>query len=153
MTGVVLDLVKSWAFATRAVGVDVAGTFQSAGLTQMANFWPNLVDALLYTHGGLLANWIILGVGVVVAFMLRFKDQFERLLLLWVAVASIPFLILDSYHQARIVYDLPIPVLLSVAVLFSLPLIETRNLRWTGLIAALILVTIANYAVQGVLQL
>ena len=62
-------------------------------------------------------------------------------------------LILDSYHQARIVYDLPIPVLLSVAVLFSLPLIETRNLRWTGMIAALLLVTIANYAVQGVLQL
>jgi len=153
ITGVVLDLVKSWAFGTRAVGVDVAGTFQAAGLTQMVNFWPNLVDALLYTHGGLLANWIILGVGVVVAFMLRFKDQFERLLLLWVAVASIPFLILDSYHQARIVYDLPIPVLLSVAVLFSLPLIETRNLRWTGMIAALLLVTIANYSVQGVLQL
>ncbi len=153
MTGVVLDLVKSWAFATRAVGVDVAGTFQSAGLTQMANFWPNLVDALLYTHGELLANWIILGIGLLAAFTLRFKDQFERLLLLWVAVASIPFLILDSYHQARIVYDLPISVLLSVVVLFSLPLIETRNLRWTGLIAALILVTIANYGVQGVLQL
>src|SRR6266700_552005 len=29
-TGVVLDLVKSWVFATRSVGVDVAGTFQSA---------------------------------------------------------------------------------------------------------------------------
>src|SRR6266571_16299 len=152
-TGIILDLVKSWVFTTRPVSVDVAGTFQLAGLAQVANFWPNLVEALLYTHGGLMANWLVLGLGLLAAFALRFKDHFERLLILWVGVSSIAFAVLDSYHQARIVYDLPIPVLLSVAVLFALPLIETRNLRWTGMIAALLLVTIANYAVQGVLQL
>jgi len=152
-TGIILDLVKSWVFPTRAVSVDVVGTFQLAGLAQLANFWPNLVEALLYTHGGLMANWLVLGLGLLTAFALRFTDHFERLLILWVGVSSIAFAVLDSYHQARIVYDLPIPVLLSVAVLFALPLIETRNLRWTGIIAALLLVTIANYAVQGVLQL
>jgi hypothetical protein len=152
-TGVVLDLVKSLVFATRSIGVDVAGTFQSAGLAQLANFWNNLVDALLYTHGGLLGNWLILLLGLLAAFALRFKDRFERLLILWTAVSSIPFLVLDGYHQARLVYDLPIPVLMSVAMLFLLPHIGTRNLRWPGLAIALLLVAIANYAVQGMLLL
>ncbi len=151
--GVVLDMVKSLAFSTRAVGVDVTGTFQLAGITQLANFWPNLVDALLYTHGGLLGNWVILLLGLLAAFALRFKDRFERLLMLWVAVASIPFAVLDSYHQARLVYDLPIPVLMSVAMLFLLPQIGARSLRWPGLVIVLLLVTIANCAIQGILLL
>ncbi len=85
--------------------------------------------------------------------MLGFKDRFERLLVLWMGVASVPIPALDSYHQVRIVYDLPIPVLTSAAVLFFLPLIGTRNIRWPGLVVLLILVTSANYVVQGVLLL
>ena len=151
-TGVVLDLVKSWVFATRSVGVDVAGTFQSAGIAQLSNFWPNLVDALLYTHGGLIADWLILGLGLLAAFALRYKDPFERLIMLWTAVASIPFLVLDSYHQARIVYDLPIPVLMSVAVLYFFPHIGART-RQPGIVIALVLITVASYALQGILLL
>jgi hypothetical protein len=113
----------------------------------------NLVDGLLYTHSGLLGSWIILGAGLFVYVALRFKDRFERLVLLWVAVASIPFLILDSYNQTRIVYDLPIPVLMATALLFFLPAIGTRYIRWPGIVIVLILVTCANYALQGILLL
>ena len=151
-TGVVLDLVKSSVLATRSVGVDVAGTFQSAGIAQLSNFWPNLVDALLYTHGGLIADWLILGLGLLAAFALPYKNPFERLLILWTAVASIPFLVLDSYHQARIVYDLPIPILMSVAVLYFFPHIGART-RQPGIVIALVLVTVASYALQGILLL
>ncbi len=84
---------------------------------------------------------------------LRFKDWFERLVILWVGVASIPFLVLDSYHQARLIYDLPIPVLMSVAVLFFLPQMGAKNLRWPGLVVTLLLVIITNYAIQGILLL
>jgi len=150
--GMVLDLVKSLIFATRAVGIDVAGTFQLAGTAQLASFWSNLVDSLLYTHEGLEANWIILGLGLLAAFSLRVKDRFERLLALWVGVSSIPFLVLDSYHQARIVYDLPIPVLMSVAVLYFFPHIGART-RQPGIVIALVLVTVASYALQGILLL
>jgi hypothetical protein len=113
----------------------------------------NLVEGLLYTHSGLLGSWIILGVGLFACFALRFKDRFERLVLLWVAVASIPFLLLDSYNQTRIVYDLPIPVLMATALLFFLPAIGTKNIRWPGIIIVLILVLCANYALQGILLL
>jgi len=85
--------------------------------------------------------------------VLRFKDWFERLLLLWVGVPSIAFVLLDSYHQARIVYDLPIPVLVSIAVVSLLPQIGNRNVRWPGLVLLLLLFVSASYALQGVLLL
>jgi len=150
-SGIVLDLLKSSVFATRTVAADLATKVPTVG--QVASFWTNLVDALLYTHGGLLANWLILGLGLMSVFALRFRDRFERLLILWVGVASLPFLILDSYHQARTVYDLPIPVLGSIAVLFFLPLVGIRNIRWPGLLIVLLLVLSANYALQSILFL
>src|SRR5205807_4473783 len=143
-SGIVLDLLKSSVFATRTVAADLATKTPTVG--QAASFWTNLVGALLYTHGGILGNWLILGLGLLSVFALRFRDQFERLLILWVGVASVPFLLLDSYDQARIVYDLPIPVLGSLAVLFFLPLVGSRNIRWPGLLILLLLVLIANYA-------
>src|SRR5213593_4794907 len=148
--GIVLDLLKSSIFATRTVAADVAITASLAGTNQLASFWTNLVDALFFTHGGLLGNWIVLALGLACVFALRFRDRFERLLILWVGVASLPFLAMDSYHQARILYDLPIPVLVSVALLFFLPQIGTRNIRRPGLLIVLLLILNANYALESI---
>ncbi len=152
LTAIALDFVKSWVFATRTVAADIA-TKSPSSFGSLLGFWNNLVQALLYTHGGLLGNWLILGIGLAAALALRFSDRFERLLIFWTAAASIPFATLDSYHQARIVYDLPVPILMSLAVIFFLPTIRARNLRWPGLIIAVILVTIIDYALQGILLL
>jgi hypothetical protein len=147
--GIVLDLLKSSLFGTRTVAADLATKVPTVG--QVASFWTNLVDALLYTHGGILGNWLVLGIGLLSVFALRFGDRFERLLILWVGVSSLPFLLLDSYHQARILYDLPIPVLASIALLFVLPQMGTRNIRWSGLLIILLLILSANYALQSIL--
>jgi hypothetical protein len=152
VTGIVLDVLKSWAFATRTVAVDLA-TKAPSGVGSLAGFWNNMVDALLYTHGGLLGNWIFLGLALLATFALRFKDWFERILILWAGVASVPFVMLDSYHESRIVYDLPIPVLMSVAVLFFVPLIVRRNIRWPGLLILLVLIIGTTYDIQGLLLL
>jgi hypothetical protein len=151
IAGVGLDVLKSTIFATRSVVADLATKLPTSG--QASTFWINLVDGLLYTHSGLLGSWIIQGLGLLACFALRFKDRFERLALLWVAVASIPFLILDSYNQTRMVYDLPIPVLTATAMLFLLPAIGTRYIRWPGIVIVFILVMCANYALQGILLL
>src|SRR6267143_2951016 len=151
IAGVALDVLKSTLFATRTVAADLATKLPTSA--DPSAFWVNLVDGLLYTHSGLFASWIILGVGLFACFVLRFKDWFERLVLLWVAVASIPFLIFDSYNQTRIVYDLPIPILMATALLFFLPAIGTRYVRWPGIVIVLILVSCANYALQGILLL
>jgi len=149
--GIILDLVKSWAFSSRSVAADIATKAPNAGV--LLSFWNSLVDGLLFTHGGLLANWLMLGMGLLGVLVLRFKDWFERLLLLWVAVPSFAFVLLDSYHQARIVYDLPIPVLTTIAVVSLLPQIGARNIRWPGLVLLLLIVVSTSYALQGVLLL
>src|SRR5256886_6047368 len=146
IAGVALDVLKSTIFATRTVAADLATKLPTSADPSV--FWVNLVDGLLYTHNGLLGNWIILGVGLFACFALRFKDWFERLVLLWVGAASIPFLLLDSYNQTRIVYDLPMPVLMAAALLFFLPLIGNKEVRWPGMIIVLVLVICANYALQ-----
>jgi len=151
ISGVVLDVLKSSVFATRTVAVDLATKVPT--VEQVASFWTNLVDALLYTHGGILGNWLVLGLGLLSVFASRFRDRFERLLILWVGVASVPFLLLDGYHQARIVYDLPIPVLGSIAVLFFLPQVGSRNVRWPGLLILLLLVLGTDYALKNILFL
>jgi len=151
IAGIALDVLKSTLFATRTVAADLATKLPTS--TDPSAFWVNLVDGLLYTHSGLLGSWIIPGVGLFACFALRFKDWFQRLVLLWVGVASIPFLLLDSYNQTRIVYDLPIPVLMATTLLFFLPMVGTRNTRWPGIIIILVLVVCANYALQGILLL
>jgi len=151
--GVILDIVKSLAFSTRTISIDVTTTFQLAGPNQLIAVWPNVVDAMLYTHDGLLGSWIILGLGFFGGLALRFKELFDRLLILWVGVASLPFLLLDSYHKARIVYDLPIPMLASTGAVLVASLIGGRNLRWPGLWVVIMLVLLAAYAVQGLLLL
>ena len=148
-TGIVLDVLKSSLFATRTIAADLATKVPTVG--QVASFWTNLVDALLYTHRGILGNWLILGLGLISVFALRFRDRFDRLLILWIGVSSLPFLLLDSYNQTRILYDLPLPVLASVALLFYLPQLGTRIIRWPGLVIVLLLILSANYALQSIL--
>lgn len=151
-TGVVLDLFKSWAFATRSVAADIATKTPNV-VGWLPGFWKNLVQALLYTHDGLMADWLILLLGLVAVFTLRFKDRFERLLLQWVTISSIPFLIFDSYNQSRIIYDLPIPPLVGVVTVTFASLLQARRAQWPRLVVLVILFTIASYSVQGILRI
>jgi len=150
-TGVVLDAIKSLIFATRSVGVDVAGTFAAAGTAQLANSWSNLVEALTLTHGGILANWLLLGAGVLGLLALRWKVRAERFLILWLFVSSLPFLLMDSYHQARILYNLPIPVLASIAFVGLGFQVEMRSSLWSSLAIVLGLVVLTGYSLQGMI--
>jgi hypothetical protein len=148
--GIALDVLKSIIFTTRTVAADLVTKLPNGG--QVASFWMSLVEGLLYTHGGLLGNWLILGLGVLSVFALRFRDWLERLLILWVGVASVPFLLLDSYHKARIVYDLPIPIYVSIGLIFFLEL-GARYVRLPTLLVVLALVVSASYALQSLLQI
>lgn len=151
-TGLGLDIIKGLAFSTRTVAADLVT--KTPGLVEaLSGFWNGLVDALLYTHGGLLGSWIITGLALLGGVTLRFRDWFERLLILWTSVASLSFVLLDSYHKARIVYDLPIPVLVSMGSLLFVQVIGTKNVRWPGLWIVIVLVLCAAYAVQGMLLL
>ena len=149
MAGVILDVAKSLIFTTPTVAADIATKTPNSSV--LFGFWNNLVQAVLYTHSGLMADWLVLGLGTLAVLVLRFKDGFERLLLLWAAIPSIPFIALDSYNQARILYDLPTPILTTIATIYIAKLILTKPNRWQEVIILLLLVATAGYTLQGVL--
>jgi hypothetical protein len=78
---------------------------------------------------------------------LRFPDRFERLLILWVAIGSLPFPLLTSGLQARILYDLPIPVLTSIGLLVAIRPVGSKTAH-SNLALLLVLLLSANYALR-----
>src|SRR5437879_235355 len=60
IAGVALDVLKSTIFATRSVAADLATKLPTSA--DASSLWVKLVGGLIYTHSGLFATWIILGV-------------------------------------------------------------------------------------------
>ncbi len=151
--GLVIDVLKSQLFGVRTLGADLATKVPQSFLAQVLGFWSELVYGLLFTHGGLFSNSILIALGLMSVLTLKFADRFERLLILWVGLASVPFAFLNSYHQMRILYDLPLPILASTGLLALFPLVGPRTLRSSGLLLLLVMAVIANYAMIAMLQL
>ncbi len=151
-TGVMVDFFKNLSFGSATVAGDIATKTPLFGLSQLALFWPNLINMLLYTHEGLMANAVFLGLAAVPVFTMKLEDRFQRLIILWVLLAGVPFAFFESYHQARILYDLPIPVLM---VLGTIQLVHAReeSLRRIALVILLVTMFGLNYALRAMLQL
>jgi len=75
----------------------------------------------------------------------------EGMLACWVASASVLFALLNSFHQTRLIYDLPIPPLVAMGLLLLMSRAGGGSLR-----ASLLLLTVllfgANYALGAVIQ-
>lgn len=151
LPGVLLDYAKTLVFSTQGVVLDLTTKVSFEG--SVAGFWNAAVDGLLYTHSRLMANWLFMGLALLSDLTRSVKGSFERLLVLWVAAGSVSFLFLDSYNRARVVYDLPIPVLAALGAVVLLK----RVGAWSVLLARLFLVGVltlaATYALQGMLLL
>lgn len=153
VSGVVMDFLKSWVFETRSLVSDVATKIPSGGIVQpLFGFWSRIVDSLFNLHSGLMANSIILGLCVVGSLLLRFGDRFQRMLMVWTAISSVPILVVDSYHQARIIYNLPTALLTSLAVAFMVERAAPEKAAKAGLVLLPLLVA-ANYALEVILPL
>lgn len=153
LVGVGADFLKNWIFGPPTVAADLATKGPVAGFHESIMVWSNLIDSLLFTHGGLLANSVFLALAILAVLALRFADRFQRLLLIWTTASAVPFVFLDSYHQARIVYDLPIPILATLGLILLASFTAKRHLRWPGLMILLLTLFSASYAVRAMLQL
>jgi len=153
LVGLGADVLKNWVFGPPTVAADLATKGPVAGFHELVMIWPNVIDSLLFTHGGLLANSVFLGLAFLSVLALRFADRFQRLLLIWTTTSAVPFVFLDSYHQARIVYDLPIPLLAAMGLVLLASLMAKRRLRWPGLVVLLLIIFSASYSVRAMLNL
>jgi len=153
LVGLGADVLKNWILGPPTVATDLSTKGPVAGLHELIMIWPNVIDSLLFTHSGLLANSALLSLAILSLLALRFADQFQRLLVIWTTSAAVPFVFLDSYHQARIVYDLPIPILAAMGLVLLASLTARSRLRWPGLMVLLFILFSTNYAVRAMLQL
>jgi hypothetical protein len=150
---IIVDLAKTRIFGGVAVAQDSAVILSSSsGISQILAFWPNIINGLFVTYGGLLTNSILLGLSMIATLFLKFNDKFERLLGLWVALGSLPFLVLSSGTQTRIVYDMPLSVLTSIALFLLIRQLGSKAMAH-NLIFLLVLLLSANYALRAVTNL
>src|SRR3989442_9202269 len=146
------DSIKSFAlggYGGGRAGLDIATS--SLGFSQLLAFSPNVVALFFQYYDGLMADTLVLGLALLVIWRSSFaSDGFQRLLVWWVALASLPFPFVGSVLQTRIVYLLPIPVLASAAVIGIEKLCQGRVQR--ALILSLILLYGANYSLSSILH-
>jgi len=151
LPGVLLDYVKTLVFSTPSVVLDLTTKISVGG--SVVGFWSLTVDGLLYTHSGLLANWLFMGLALVSSFAKSVRGSFERLLMFWVAAGSVSFLFLDGYNKARLVFDLPIPILGAMGVVVLLQRVGSGNVLLARLFFVEVLTLAGAYALQSMLLL
>jgi hypothetical protein len=147
-----LDFAKSQVFGGFIAAQDASRGLTGSGISSPILFWPNITNGLFVAYDGLLGNAILLGLPVITMLLLRFREKFERLLIIWVALSSIPFLATPSLVETRILYDLPVSVLSSMALLFSVRSVADRSNR-SNLGFLLLLLLLVNYALSAVTRL
>ena len=114
-------------------------------------FSQNLSGALNVFYDGSLGNVLLLGLSALSFLVVRFYDKMEGMLVCWVASASVPFALLNSFHQTRLIYDLPVSPLVAIGLSFLMSRAGGGNLRASLLLVVSLLLS-ANYALGAVVQ-
>ena len=147
LSGVVVDFAKNQVVGSTTLAADLGTKAPVFGISQFLMFWPNLWTALTVSYDGLLGNAVLLGLSALSIAAIKFQDKMEGMLL----CASVPFALLNSFHQTRLIYDLPIPPLAALGTLLLISRAGGGNLRAT-LILLVVLLFSANYAVGSIIQ-
>ena len=135
-------------FGMVASAKDVVGR-ASEPFSIFGAFLPNVVSALLFVYAGLLANSVLFALALLMVTTMRYGDRFERILFLWVLLTSLAFPFYGDLVQSRLVYDLPITVMASVALLRITLNAPFKNVD-RNLILLVVILFNANYALLAV---
>ncbi len=149
---VLVDFAKNQIFGSLVAAQDASMSLSHSGVSQSLGFWPNIISGLFFAYDGLLANAILLGLSLIAIFYLKFQNQFERLLILWVALSSLPFPFLSSLLQTRILYNLPFSTLTTIGLILAIPQIGNKTLH-SNLTLLLVVLLSANYVLKTVTSL
>jgi hypothetical protein len=149
--GVVVDFAKNLVAGGTTLATDLGTKTPVFGISQLLLFWPNIYGALIIFYDGLLGNALLLGLSAIPFLVIRFQNRMENMLACWVASASVPFALLNSFHQTRLIYDLPLPPLVAMGILFLMSRAGGGILR-ASLILLVVLLFCANYALGAVIQ-
>ena len=149
--GIIVDFAKNQIAGGTTLAADLGTKAPAFGISQLLMFGPNISGALGVFYDGLLGNALLLALSILPFAVIRFHDRMEGMLACWIASASAPFALLNSFHQTRLIYDLPIPPLVAIGLLLSMSRTGGGNLR-ASLLLLVVLLFSANYALEAVIQ-
>src|SRR5207245_5319488 len=137
--GIIVDFAKNQVAGGATLAGDLGTKGPVFGISQLVMFWPNISVALNVFYDGLLGNALLLGLSALSFVTIRFHDKMEGMLACWVASASVPFALLNSSHQTRLIYDLPIPPLVAMGLLLLMYTAGGGKLRASPIVLAVLL--------------
>jgi len=144
-----VDFVKSLLFGAPLSAQEASASIAPGfGLSQILNFWPNILNGLFLAYGGLLASALILTLSLFAALSLRIDNVVRRLLLAWIAISSISVIAFSYLLQTRLIYELPFPILIAIGLLATLRRMN-RDLN-PNLLFLLIMLALVNYSLKSV---
>ncbi|OLD01861.1 MAG: hypothetical protein AUJ07_10420 [Crenarchaeota archaeon 13_1_40CM_3_53_5] len=147
-----IDIAKSLVFGASVSVQEASGSFITGLVpTPTIDFWPNIVSGLFGAYDGLLANTLILVLSLIAIISFRPDSLARRFLLVWVAVSSIPILVLSDLAQTRIFYNLPFPIFTALGLLL-VQRVKGLGLH-SNLVFSVIVLALANYALRSVTSL
>ena len=150
-SGIIVDFAKNQVAGGTTLAADLGTKAPVFGISQFLMFWPNVFEALTVFYNGLLGNALLLGLSALPFVVIRFHGKMEGMLACWVASASVPFALLNSFHQTRLIYDLPLPPLIAMGLLLIMSRAGGGNLR-ASLMLLVVLLFGANYALGAIVQ-
>ncbi len=149
--GIIVDFTKNQVAGGTTLAADLGTKAPVFGISQFWMFWPNLWTALTVLYDGLLGNAVLLGLSALCFVTIKFRGRVTGMLSSWVACTSVPFVLLNAFHQSRLIYDLPTPALAAFGTLWLISRAGGGNLRG-ALLLLVILLCSANYAVGSIIQ-
>ena len=149
--GLIVDLARNQLAGGTALATDLTTKGSVFGISQLLMFWSNLYGTLNAFYNGLLGNSVLLGLCGLSFLVISFQHKMEGTLSSWVATSSVPFALFNSFHQTRLIYDLPIPPLAAIGLVLVMSRAGGGSLRASLILMVVVLVS-ANYALGAVIQ-
>ena len=149
---ILADFTKSQIYGGLVAAQIPSTSLSGSSVSQTLGLWPNLISGIFFAYEGLLGDAILLALPMIAMLFVRFKDRFERLLALWVALGSLAFPVLPFLIWTRILYDMPLPIMTSISLLLLIRPAGKKTAH-ANLAFLLVLLLSANYALRAVTNL
>ena len=149
-----IDVIRTLIFGGEVSSQATLGVFvPGRAVNEIPNLWTQIVNGLFIPYDGLLTNTLILSLSLIGIASLALRHNVpKRLLIIWIAISSIPIFVLAPLLLTRVLYDLPISILTMIGLVAIMAHASPGRLL-SHLVFLLVMLALANYAFRAVTNL
>ena len=143
ITTMMVDFVKEKLIGVGSVKATMGTVGRQPYITNLINFWDNMIFAFRWLYGGFLSNPLIALMSLIAIYMLNKKEKLHEYLIYILITSSIVIPICNGSLQSRLIFNLPLEVLVAY-LLYTL--YEKLNIeeRMKHLIATFTIIALIN---------